>query len=288
MTQVYATATAFRTALEARLMNIAKKEAVDIQRLRRQVSFDRLLCRLFQNPKSPWMLKGGYAMELRIAEGRTTKDVDLALRAPIAGSGKLTDRILTALQDSAAVDLGDFFSFAIGAQMADLAGAPYGGARYPVEARMDGRTFARFHVDVGAGDAVLDPVEEVRGRDWLDFAGIPARAFPAISKEQQFAEKVHAYTLPRDGKSNTRVRDLVDMYLLVKLGLNPKTTSTALAATFERRANQPLEKTIPPPPNDWDLPFAALASECGISIDCAAAFAAVSTFYESLKIGVPA
>lgn len=285
MSPNYSNPTAFRQALEARLMNIARDEDVDVQRLRRQVAFDRLLCRLFHDPAAPWLLKGGYAMELRIAEGRATRDVDLAVRSPITGRGKLTDRILAALQDAAAVDLGDFLAFAIGSPMQDLDGAPYGGARYPVEALMDERTFAKFHLDVGAGDAVVEPTETVQGRDWLGFAGLPAGTFPAISKEQQFAEKVHAYTLPRAGRSNTRVRDLVDLYLLVRIGLDPAATRKALAATFKQRAIQPLEKTLPPPSNDWNRPFAALAAECRIEADCAAAFAAVADFYAALRIG---
>jgi hypothetical protein len=43
----YATAAAFRRALEDTLQDIAGKEIVDLQRLRRQVVFDRLLARLF-------------------------------------------------------------------------------------------------------------------------------------------------------------------------------------------------------------------------------------------------
>ena len=76
----YATAAAFRRALEDRLKDIAGKEGVDLQRLRRQVAFDRLLARLFQMGPPlalPWVLKGGYAMELRIKSARTTKDIDL-------------------------------------------------------------------------------------------------------------------------------------------------------------------------------------------------------------------
>jgi hypothetical protein len=81
----YATAAAFRRALEDRLQDIARKEAVDLQRLRRQVAFDRLLTRLFQAgrpPALPWVLKGGCAMELRIDAARTTKDIDLTMRGP--------------------------------------------------------------------------------------------------------------------------------------------------------------------------------------------------------------
>jgi len=65
---------------------MAKKEGVDLQRLRRQVAFDRLLARLFQVgdlKQPPWVLKGGYAMELRMKAARTTKDIDLTMRGVI-------------------------------------------------------------------------------------------------------------------------------------------------------------------------------------------------------------
>jgi hypothetical protein len=60
----YASGPALRTALEERLKRISREEAVDLQRLRRQVAFDRFLARLFRSPSSDWVLKGGYAMEL--------------------------------------------------------------------------------------------------------------------------------------------------------------------------------------------------------------------------------
>ena len=94
-TTTYTTATAFRQALEARLANISLRDVIDIQRLRRQVAFDRLLCRLFRDSNAPWMLKGGYAMELRLAESRTTRDIDLGTRRPLRGEGSVTDRIRT-------------------------------------------------------------------------------------------------------------------------------------------------------------------------------------------------
>jgi hypothetical protein len=81
-TKQYKMAGAFRAALEARLQARARDGETDLQRLRRQVAFDRLLARLFsKGPKAnyPWVLKGGYAMELRIRSARTTKDIDLTL-----------------------------------------------------------------------------------------------------------------------------------------------------------------------------------------------------------------
>ena len=45
--KTYATPTAFRRALEDRLKQKSKTEGLDLQRLMREVSFDRLLARLF-------------------------------------------------------------------------------------------------------------------------------------------------------------------------------------------------------------------------------------------------
>jgi len=75
-----------------------------------------------------------------------------------------------------------------------------------VDARLDGRTFVRFHVDLGLGDEILEPIDRVVGDDWLGFAGIPAVSVPTLSAEQHWAEKLHAYTRPREGATNTRVR----------------------------------------------------------------------------------
>jgi len=112
----YATPAAFRRVLEDRLQAIAKKEGVDLQRLRRQVAFDRLLARLFQgvDPKQlPWVLKGGYAMELRMKAARSTKDIDLTMRSvfgPAHTKGESEKQaILTRLQDIAARKCRDFF-----------------------------------------------------------------------------------------------------------------------------------------------------------------------------------
>ena len=129
----YDTPAAFRQALEARLGDLAGSKGVDVQRLRKQTAFDRLLCRLFQLPGNPWVLKGGYAMELRLAGSRTTRDIDLVARGSFPSAGRLQERILRLLQAGAALDLKDFFVFSIGQPTQDLEGAPYGGARYPVE-----------------------------------------------------------------------------------------------------------------------------------------------------------
>src|SRR6266478_763887 len=269
----YATAAAFRRALEDRLQDIAGKENVDLQRLRRQVAFDRLLARLFQGaqPRAlPWVLKGGYAMELRIKAARTTKDIDLTMRSVFSSDEKKDDKknlaVLEKLQEVAAFSSDDFSVYTIGEPIADLDAAPYGGARFPAEARLDGRIFVGFHLDAGIGDAVMKPLEVIEGQDWLGFAGIASPSLYMIPREQQFAEKLHAYTLPRQGAGNTRVRDLVDMVLLIQSGtLGKAQVAEAIRVTFDRRGTHAVPSVLPQPPTNWQKPYDALAKECGLS-----------------------
>jgi hypothetical protein len=54
----YSTAFAFRRALEDRLSAASKAEGVDLQRMRRQVAFDRLLVRLFAEGNPPLAIEG--------------------------------------------------------------------------------------------------------------------------------------------------------------------------------------------------------------------------------------
>lgn len=261
-TRQYATAAAFRIALEARLKALAQAEGIDLQRLRRQVSFDRLLARFFAEPNAPWLLKGGYAMELRLRSARATKDIDLSVSGE--SEAELKGGLLERLQDRAASDMGDFFTFAIGLPQMDLDGAPEGGARHPVIASLAGRAFTKFHLDVGIGDAIVHPTEIVQGRDWLEFAGIPLVQCIAISREQQFAEKLHAYTRPRERGVNSRVKDLVDMALLVQMGMDSQKLKEAIQMIFEGRGTHTPPAEFADPPESWRQPYAQLASECGL------------------------
>lgn len=275
----YATGAALRTALEERLRRIARQEAVDLQRLRRQVAFDRFLARLFSRPDSAWVLKGGYAMELRFRAARATKDLDFTVRAAPSGrAGR--DAVLEHLQEVGGLDAGDFFAFRVAEASTDLDGAPYGGARYPVETALGGRTFVKFHIDVGTGDVVVEPVETVEPRHWLAFAQIPPPRVPMISREQQLAEKLHSYTLPRPVAPNSRVRDLVDMVLLIESAtMSRDKVREALGKTFERRGTHGLPATLTPPPDEWAAPFHALAEECRLHFSLAEAFEILRCFH---------
>ncbi len=283
----YKTAKAFRAALETRLKQISKEENTDLQRLRRQIVFDRLLARIFYGGMSYWVLKGGYAMELRMQEARTTKDIDLTLENPqhlSDNSESLNERLRERLQEQTSNDLGDYFIFLIGESIMDIDATPYGGARFPVDARLDGRTFVKFHLDIGVGDVVLNPLESINGRDWLGFAGIEPPKILMLSKEQQFSEKLHAYTLPRENP-NSRVKDLVDMTLLLLEGnLNREMVVSAMKATFAKRKTHDLPEKLIPPPKEWDPVFQRLSFICKLDKNIEDAYKVLAEFIDELAI----
>ena len=285
----YATAGALRTALETRLLERSRRDAVDLHRLRRQVAFDRLLARMFDANlpgRDGWVLKGGYALEMRFHRARATKDLDLTVRVTSIGPtppDDLAAALRERLQLAASVELADFFVFNVGEASLELNQAPEGGSRFPIDARLDGRSFVKFHVDLGVGDEVIEPVDRIVGDDWLGFAGIPNIAVPTLSAEQHWAEKLHAYTLPRDGATNSRVKDLVDLVLLIELqAMSPTRIHVAVTTTFARRGTHAVPTDLPPPPSAWERPFTALAAECGIVHTLTSAYENVVAYWRSL------
>jgi hypothetical protein len=175
--QRYSTARAFRQALEGRLQDRARRSGLVLERLRKQVAFDRFLARMFRSESNApgWVLKGGYALELRFLYARATKDIDLTLKSGVVPAVTVAEqRVLLRehIRRFAVQPLPDFFEFLIGTATLDLDGAPEGGFRFPVDATMDGRRFAHFHVDVGVGDPTEPPLDILEGGDWLEFAGV--------------------------------------------------------------------------------------------------------------------
>jgi hypothetical protein len=292
MARKFGSAAAFKTSLEAHLRKRAEQRKVPLSTLQFKFVIERLLARLFHNPDAPWLLKGGFAMDLRFRpRARTTKDVDLSIiLVPVEDTTPLVVAVRERLQEAADQDLGDYLSYRVGEPKQELTNAPKGGARYPCEAVLVGKVYARFHIDVGCGDALVGEPERLVGDDLLSFAGIgPASVF-AIPKAQQFAEKLHAYTFPWSGRTNTRTKDLVDVVLLIERG-PPEAGDVrrALEATFSTRATHLLPKALQPPPGEWRTEFMGMAAEAGLSTtDYLEAFAILERFLTSHGLGAGA
>lgn len=280
----YGDAVSFRQALEDRLRQRALDKSEDLQRLRQQVAFDRFVMRIQRDSVNRWILKGGHALELAIGSARATRDIDLTVNVSLAESSDGSTMLQRMLQLAASRTADDWFEFQVGESMMDLDGPLYGGERFPVRSMLGGRLFVAFHVDVAVGDVLLEPLRMATGEDWLGFSGIATSALVTTSLEQQFAEKLHAFTMLRGGtRDNSRVKDLVDMVLLLETNsLEFEGVVAAVVATFRHRDSHVIPETFPDPPPSWKQPYAALASACRIDVSLGAAVDRVGTYYQRI------
>jgi len=265
----YATAAAFRMALEEHISRLHKAGGPAIPRLRKRIAFERLLRRLQVSPDSPWVLKGAVALDLRYGNrARATKDMDLGIDPSFFGPRSHDpSEIAGRLQVAAATPLEDFFIFNLPGEGENIPLEPGVRAyRFRVRASLAGRPFEEFRLDVGLGIQLVTPPEEIPESDTLIFAGIAPGRFRAIPLSQHFADKIHAFTFPWKDRENTRVKDLVDLVLILEASpTGPGSARLALEAVFERRGTHPLPAKIPDPPPSWAGPYSASAAEIGLS-----------------------
>jgi len=260
----YQTDKDLRRALEERLRQRAEKDAQPIIRLRKRVVFERCIVRLQQYPESPWVLKGGFALELRLGDmARMTNDMDLSVDLALFDSESTSVSILSErLRRDLQRENKDKFIFIVAEGKRELPTQGGKTFRFTVEARLDGRMFEAIKVDVGIGDPLIRPIEEIETSDLLSFADIPIAKIRATSRAQHFAEKVHALTRRFDDRVNTRVKDLADIILLFNRGLpDPATVRQCVQDIFSARATHARPSHIGPPPRTWASSYSAMAEE---------------------------
>ena len=259
----YKTASAFRIALEARLLNQSRETNMTLVRLRKAVAFDRLLARLVNDQPVGWVLKGGYALQLRLEHAhdlrpRTTRDVDLQTIIP-------RESVRGALIRAGRIDLGDWVQFDVSeltAPRGDEQVLEQGALRSQVEMLLDGRHFETFNVDIGLQYPLQQQADLLTLPPLLEFAGILPVHMPCYPLAQHVAEKVHAYTREYASGPSTRVKDLVDLLLIAELDLVFSSVELrhALETTFiDRRIVLP--ERLPDPPANWGKPYRELARE---------------------------
>jgi predicted nucleotidyltransferase component of viral defense system len=277
----YDTAEAFRAALDQRIRNEAITTNLPVMRLRKRVAFERFLARLAIAEPGSWVLKGAFALELRLGvRTRATKDIDLA---GADDEQTATTRLIAAQ----AIDLHDHFNFDVARTAALDQAEAFRAVRYSVTAEVAGRRFEQFPVDVALNERPTAPSERLPIPSLLDFADIQPIEMPVIALEQHIAEKVHAYTATYGQEQHsTRIKDLIDILLIADLA-SPRADRlrASLDATFSTRERQPLPTALPPPPASWVNPYARAAADVGLPIDLNAAHAEAATFLDPILAG---
>jgi predicted nucleotidyltransferase component of viral defense system len=250
-------------------------------------AFEPFLARIQSGGDERWLLKGGFALQLRLGnKARVTKDVDLGANlAVFKGLETEPQAIGEALAEKAAQDQGDFFVFRVRpSKEISLKAGPVRAFRYPVEALLADKPFENFHVDAGVGDPLVAPAVELASSGILDFADLPRPTFKAVPPQQHFAEKVHALTRTWEGVENTRTRDLVDLMLLLDLGLPPGVrVREAIEMVFQVRSTHAVPHGLVDPPTAWEVEYARLAAELSLrESTVASAMSRLRTYWKEL------
>jgi Nucleotidyl transferase AbiEii toxin, Type IV TA system len=257
----YATPAAFKAALEHRLR---AESPGSISRAREIVVFSRFLARLVSVMGSSVILKGGLVLELRLGTAaRTTKDIDVGLHATPGDPTLLLER----LQQAARLDLGDFLVFEVvpDPEHPDIEndGLKYDGYRFRASCKLGGKGYGRqyFGIDVVLGEPILGQPDELVMKDCLGFAEIPPPTVRVYPVETHIAEKLHAYTMPRD-RPNSRMKDLPDLALLGTAAVLDRDRLRAMIReTFRFRATHDVPSSIPDPPPAWTDRYVRLATQ---------------------------
>jgi predicted nucleotidyltransferase component of viral defense system len=271
----YGDAAAFRQALEQRLRARAAGDGARIARDRKRVAFDRLLARLNEVAPGAWLLKGGFALDLRLADrARATRDVDLDWQAD-------EEELAETLIEAAGVSGDDFFTFGI--ERTGMAPEQLGGShRFRVTASLAGRPFETFLLDVGLRSSLVDERDTLTTTDLLLFAEIEPVEVPAVPLERHIAEKLHAYTRRYgDDQPSSRVKDLIDLVLMSELAsFEYGRLRDAVVRIFSERETHELPTSLPAPSGDWSQPYRALAAEVGLDPDLASGHRAAAAFLD--------
>jgi len=277
----YATGTAFRTALERRLLNTAQQRGIALTRLRKLVVFERFLARLLTVEPDRWVLKGALALDYRFGTRvRSTRDMDL-------GRDDNKESVVAAFVAVQRVDLDDHFEFVVQPTTSLDKLTDVTAIRFKVRANLASRRFEDVIVDVGTGEALTTAPDILAGPELLTFAGLVPVSIPVIAIEQHIAEKVHAYTRTYpQGRQSTRAKDLVDLVLIQSLcSVRADVLIDALTQTYNRSTSQSVPSGLPHPPENWRVTYPTLANEVGIAPDLAAGHRIAADFLDPILSG---
>ncbi len=175
-------------SVRGRLLNLARERREDFQLVLTRYALERFLYRLSRSPhRDSFILKGAMLFSLWVrAPYRATRDLDLLGKGD-ASPARMTEvfRQICALEVE-----DDGLEFAADSvtveEIRDV--QEYGGLRVTLTARL-ARARIPIQVDVGFGDAVTPPAQEVELPSLLDFPRPRVKAYQA---ETVIAEKLQA------------------------------------------------------------------------------------------------
>lgn len=210
-------------ALDMAVKAAAKASPMDTNRAITNFYHHRLLCRIFRDPESGFILKGGQGMLARTIGARATRDIDLL------SERNSIDDALNALKAAAAIDLGDYIHFIFETATTIKAGDEYrSGWNVAFTPWLGAKPQPRISIDLVVDEIPMNAVERVTPADRLDIDGLEVCDYLVYPVENALADKLCAIIERHQGRASTRVKDLVDIIVYA-------TTSDADGFTLSRQ-----------------------------------------------------
>lgn len=254
----YATPAALEMAVKA----AAKKSPLNTSRAISSYYFHRLLCRIFSDSNSPFVLKGGQSVLARTIDARVTRDIDLLT------TEETLSVALKELERLAKVDLDDFLVFRLS-------------KAEPIKTEDEYRDGIKVCFAVTQGPKQLQPVsidlvidevqrlepENITPVDRLAIEGLPVFDYRVYRAECALADKLLAIIETHNGRPSSRVKDLIDIVVYAKTcEIDGKTLSSQVSKESKARKVE-LPKCFFVP-NSWienyEKPFEKMAAQAKI------------------------
>ena len=258
----YATAAAFRRALEDRLKAEARTRGRSLEELRREFLFQRFLAMLFSAPDGQWVLKGGASLLMRLADARFSKDLDLLRLGTLSPAQAIRElRELTAPRhdDHLTFVIEDDVRYSTANPVVEISVTAYVGAQY-----------GQFPIDLATDLHLIACPDRIRPQPVVDVPGMsPLSEVVVYPLADQVADKVCAmFELHGETQSpSTRYRDLLDLALIVTTStLDGRQLSRSVASeTRRRQVAMPAAMRSPGP--SWAAGYVATARRSRIVKD---------------------
>jgi hypothetical protein len=230
-----------------------------------------------------WILKGGMALEVRLKDdARLTKDVDLGLRDVVANQDELHDRLIRALRTD---PFGD--SFVLEVERPTPLTEDEGGNstwRARVTARLADTEFGRVQLDISPRIHELNDTDRIELPNLLAFADIPPPTIEIVDIHRHAAEKYHGMLRALGDRENSRVRDLVDLVILIEHEmLDSRPVAAACMNVWSERDRTGPPAVLPALPESWPERYERMASEYDIEAQSfSAAYGLVGDFWAAM------
>ena len=170
----------------------------------RQALRDRFLCRIFSDPETRFILKGGSGLLARIPDGRATRDIDFA-----TVMRESSESALMAIVELAGKDMGDFLTFKLDKWTESLDENGYSRllklryASYVGDEEKD-----PILIDLSLDCTTTQPAERITPANRVEIEGVAVFDYLAYPLADQLCAVME---LQPGGWPSSRMKDLVDI-----------------------------------------------------------------------------